>query len=278
MSLFITSLNSGSNGNCYYIGNKQEAVLVDVGISCKEVEMRMNRLGLSMQKIKAIFISHEHTDHIRGVSSLSKKFQLPVYITAGARLHGRLKLQKELMISFCDKLPISIGELTIHAFQKHHDASDPYSFTICSNGISVGVFTDIGTPCKNLIHHFKQCHAAFLEANYDEDMLTNGSYPYFLKQRIRGGKGHLSNTQALDLFNTHRPSYMSHLVLSHLSKNNNCPKLVGDLFNAHAKGVQVVVASRYEESPVYQISPAGFTAILPLVKKVAAPQLSFAFG
>jgi phosphoribosyl 1,2-cyclic phosphodiesterase len=117
------------------------------------------------------------------------------------------------------------------------------------------VFTDIGAPCDHVINHFQQCHAAFLEANYDETMLEQGSYPYHLKRRIRGGQGHLSNKQALDLFIKHRPSFMSHLLLSHLSQDNNCPRLVHELFSQHAYHTQIVVASRYEESAVYCITP-----------------------
>src|SRR6266705_4688947 len=100
MSLFITSLNSGSNGNCYYIGNETEAILIDAGISCREIEKRMMRLGLSIQKVKAVFISHEHTDHISGLEVLTKKYRLPVYITHATHSDGSLKLDKHLIISF----------------------------------------------------------------------------------------------------------------------------------------------------------------------------------
>jgi phosphoribosyl 1,2-cyclic phosphodiesterase len=254
MSLFVSSLNSGSNGNCYYVGNEKEAVLVDVGISCREIERRMKRLDLSMQKIKAVFISHEHTDHIRGLHSLVKKYSLPVYITTPALKFGRLYFQTDVTRNFSPYETVSVGELKITAFPKLHDASDPYSFTISYNDIRVGVFTDIGLPCKNVINHFKQCHAAFLEANYDDEMLDKGNYPFHLKRRIKGGKGHLSNKQALELFKRHRSSFMTHLILSHLSQNNNCPKLVEELFTQHAEGVKMIVASRHEETPVYQIT------------------------
>jgi phosphoribosyl 1,2-cyclic phosphodiesterase len=116
------------------------------------------------------------------------------------------------------------------------------------------VFTDIGAPCDRLIHYFKQCHAVFLESNYDEDMLDKGRYPVYLKNRIRGGSGHLSNRQALDLYINHRPSFMSHLLLSHLSKENNSPELVESLFASTAFDTQVVIASRYRESAVYEIA------------------------
>jgi phosphoribosyl 1,2-cyclic phosphodiesterase len=253
MSLFITSLNSGSNGNCYYVGSKQEAVLIDAGISCRETERRMTRLGLSMDKVKAIFISHEHGDHIRGVSVLSKKYKLPVYITEGTLRNSMLRIEEELIRSFSADITITIGELSVTPFSKFHDAEDPHSFMVEGNGTRIGVLTDIGAPCVHVIRHFKKCHAAFLEANYDDDMLENGRYPFYLKQRIRGGKGHLSNKQALDIFNEHRPEYMSHLLLSHLSKNNNSPELVYDLFKKHAGKTHVIVASRYEETSVFHI-------------------------
>jgi len=257
MSLLITSINSGSNGNCYYVGNRQEAVLVDVGLSCREIEKRMERLGLSMDIVKAIFITHEHSDHIRGMRVLSKKYQLPVYITQATLSNSGIKLQEEFIRPFTAGEPITIGKLLITPFLKEHDAADPYSFMVEEDGIKVGVFTDIGIVCEQLIHHFKQCHAAFLEANYDEDMLENGNYPYYLKNRIRSGKGHLSNKQAVELFNVHRHESLSHLILSHLSKNNNTPEIVHELFTKHAGTTNVVVASRYNESEVYSISKNG---------------------
>jgi phosphoribosyl 1,2-cyclic phosphodiesterase len=277
MSLFVTSLNSGSNGNCYYIGNDSEAILVDAGISCREIEKRMRRLGLSMQKVKAIFVSHEHSDHIKGIPVLAKKYQLPVYITAATLCRCGFMLDKHLPISFVRDEPTLIGDISVTAFSKLHDACDPCSFIVSCNGVKVGVFTDIGAPCKNLVKYFKECHAAFLEANYDEKMLDAGSYPYYLKNRIRGGNGHLSNRQALELFRAHKPAYMSHIFLSHISKNNNCPDLVRELFNANADGVKMIVASRYEETNVYHIDGAVHTP-LRYHKQVTAPQLSFSFA
>lgn len=259
MQLFITSLNSGSNGNCYYIGNEHEAVLVDAGISCRETEKRMKRLGLSMRKVKAIFVSHEHSDHIRGIAVLAEKYQLPVFITPATLLNAGLGFTGLHVVPFQADEVVSIGKLNVTAFTKLHDASDPHSFVVACGEVKVGVFTDIGAPCANLIHHFQQCHAVFLEANYDDEMLDKGNYPFYLKRRIRGGRGHLSNKQALTLFIAYKPSFMSHVLLSHLSKNNNCPKLVAELFDAHAGGTEVIVASRFEETPVYTISRTGRT-------------------
>jgi phosphoribosyl 1,2-cyclic phosphodiesterase len=276
MSLFITSLNSGSNGNCYYVGNEKEAILVDAGISCREIERRLKRLGLSISKVKAVFVSHEHTDHISGLPVLIKKYKLPVYITAATLMYTGLRLDEKLVMSFTAHKPVVIGNLNITAFPKLHDACDPYSFIISCNSIRVGIFTDIGVPCTHLINHFKQCHAAFLETNYDDIMLEKGSYPYFLKNRIRGGKGHLSNKQALDLFTMHKPKFMSHLFLSHLSKNNNSPQLVQQLFNEHANGVKMIVASRYRETAVYYIHNSTSRRTL-YHQQFSSSQLSFSF-
>ncbi|HYE53548.1 MAG TPA: MBL fold metallo-hydrolase [Chitinophagaceae bacterium] len=275
MSLYITSLNSGSNGNCYYVGNNEEAVLVDAGISCRETERRLRRLGLGMDKVKAIFVSHEHSDHIKGIPVLARRYRLPVYITDPAHQYCGFRLEQEQVRSFQPHEPVQVGSLTITAFPKFHDASDPYSFVIACNDVKVGVFTDIGHPCQHVINYFRQCHAAFLEANYDEDMLENGRYPYYLKQRIRGEKGHLSNRQALELFTRHRPSFMSHLLLSHLSKENNDPQLVQNLFTTHANGTEIVVASRFKETAVFHINAKASAVKRPAVT-VSQLQLSFA--
>ena len=262
MSLYITSLNSGSNGNCYYAGTATDAVLIDAGISCRETEKRMKKLGLSMKTVKAIFVSHEHGDHIKGVSTLANKYSLPVYITPDTAKHGP-RLIRHLSKTFNADVPINIGELTITPFSKQHDAIDPHSFIVSHNKITVGVFTDIGIVCEQVIRYFKQCHAAFLETNYDETMLENGKYPLHLKNRIRGGQGHLSNRQALELFMAHRSPFLSHLFLSHLSKENNSPELVAELFTQHAAGINIIVTSRYQSTDVFPISSLKAQDVLP---------------
>jgi len=253
MALYFASLNSGSNGNCYYVGNDTDAVLVDAGISCRETERRMRGLGLSMEKVKAIMISHEHGDHIRGVAVLSKRYQLPVYMTQKTWSSGVTGMLQDGLQSFTAHEPISIGSLSVIPFPKWHDANDPHSFVVEHDGIRIGVFTDIGAPCEHVIRYFSECHAAFLEANYDEDMLEKGRYPVHLKNRIRGKQGHLSNAQALELFNKHRPSFMTHVLLSHLSRDNNNPQLVRELFSLYAGKTLVTVASRDEHSELYCI-------------------------
>ncbi len=273
MSLFISSLNSGSNGNCYYIGNQEEAILIDGGISCKETEKRMKRLGLSLKKVKAIFVSHEHGDHIHGIPALSKKHKLPVYITCNTLKQGNIDIIESLVVPFSAYEPVAIGKLCVTAFPKFHDACDPHSFIVTDNAVRVGVFTDIGKPCNHVIKHFEQCHAAFLESNYDEDMLDNGRYPIFLKNRIRNGSGHLSNRQAAKLFTDHRPSFMSHLFLSHLSRNNNSPKIVNDLFNKIAGETKIIIAPRDKETDLFHIRNMPGTFAKSIKSQIARSQI-----
>lgn len=275
MSLFMASLNTGSNGNCFYIGNEKEAILIDGGISCREIEKRMKRLDLSLKKVKAVFVTHEHHDHIRGIPVLSKKYKIPVFITHLTRKCSEISLSEHLMVPLTAFEAISIGSLSVMAIPKFHDAADPCNIIVTCNDIKVGVFTDIGMVCPHVTSHFVQCHAAFLEANYDEAMLDKGSYPYHLKKRIRGGRGHLSNLQALRLFMEYRSPFLSHLFLSHLSENNNCPELVSDLFNRHAGTTKIIIASRYEETPVFQIRKQ--IAVTPVTHLSTSLQLQLLF-
>jgi phosphoribosyl 1,2-cyclic phosphodiesterase len=253
MSLYLASLNSGSNGNCYYIANEDEAVFIDVGISCREVEKRMKRMGLAISKVKAIFVSHEHGDHIHGVPALSKKHKIPTYITPQTHRESRLALTDELVFSFKAYEPIQIGKLRITAFPKFHDAIDPHSFVVSHEGVNVGVFTDIGVACEHVTKNFAHCHAVFLEANYDEEMLETGVYPLHLKNRIRNGRGHLSNRQAADLFQNHRAPFLSHLFLSHLSRNNNTQQCALHAFAQAAHAVNVSIAPRDKETTIYYL-------------------------
>jgi phosphoribosyl 1,2-cyclic phosphodiesterase len=253
MSLFVASLNSGSNGNCYYIGDMESAVLIDCGLSCRETERRMKRLGLSMKKVKGIFITHEHADHIFGLQTISKRYRIPVYLSSKTRRSFNPRISEDLIHHFEEHQPIQCGEISIVPFPKLHDAADPYSVVVQNESVKVGVFTDIGSVSEHVINYFKQCHAVFLESNYDEEMLRNGTYPWVLKERIRSDAGHLSNEQALKLFRDHRPEFMTHLFLSHLSQHNNSPRLVKNLFETVADGVRIIIAPRYKETPLYHI-------------------------
>jgi phosphoribosyl 1,2-cyclic phosphodiesterase len=147
-----------------------------------------------------------------------------------------------------------VGQLEVTGFTKTHDAADPHSFIIRHRHIQIGVFTDIGRVCDNVKKHFSQCHAVFLESNYDVEMLEQGRYPEHLKKRIRGGEGHLSNEEAWELFQHHRGEQMSHLLLSHLSRNNNTHEKVKEVFSREPSRIHIEIASRYRPSEVYRIT------------------------
>lgn len=255
--LRFASLNSGSNGNCFYIGTAREAVLVDCGISNREVVRRMKRLKLPMSNIKGVFITHEHNDHVVGAATVSKKHNLPIYLSPPTRKLYTFGVAEERIRTFESHVPVQFDQLQVIGVPRTHDAVDAHSFIVKCGSISVGVFTDLGHADETTIRYFKQCHAAFLEANYDEDMLTYGSYPPALKARIRGDAGHLSNLQALQLVNEHRPQHMEHLVLSHLSRNNNRESIVKNLFEPWAKQMTITIATRRKETALFQIGSDG---------------------
>ena len=255
--LSFASIASGSNGNCYYIGNESEAVLVDVGLSCRELLRRVERLGLDMNRIRAIFLSHEHSDHISGLTVLSKKYRIPVFSTPGTWQGGRKATPAAGVQFIASNDIIDVGQLRVQAFPKFHDAAEPVSFVVSQNELRVGVMTDIGHACEEVIRHLPACQALFLESNYCEQMLAAGHYPYHLKQRISGHTGHLSNTQAFELVQAYAGPQLRYLILSHLSANNNRPEVVEELFSPLRERMEVFVASRHQESPIWRLSDDG---------------------
>ena len=227
----VCAIASGSNGNCYYIANNEDAILVDAGISCKQILKRMSEKNLDLNKVKALFISHEHSDHIRGVDVFIKQTQIPIYMSKGTYNNSKLKLDKSLINFISDNSITEIGNLKVTAFSKIHDASEPLSFMIDNEGKLISVLTDIGEVCDNVKFAVQRSNVIFMESNYDKDMLDSGPYPYFLKQRISGGEGHLSNLQASALLMSHASSNLDLVLLSHLSDKNNDPNLALKAFD-----------------------------------------------
>lgn len=251
--LEICSIASGSNGNCYYIGNKKDAVLIDAGISCKQVLMRMESKGLDPLKLKAVFISHEHSDHMRGARVLAKRLHIPVWLTAKTYYATYKNMQPAYPQFFAPGSELQIGEFTIHPFLKNHDAAEPCSFRVEYSGKNIGVFTDIGEPCNNVTSQLGQCDVLFLETNYDEQMLTNGPYPFFLKQRISSINGHLSNNQAFELLEMYGGNNLKCVFLSHLSAENNTPVLALTSFEKLGTKCEIRLTSRHEAGEVFVI-------------------------
>jgi phosphoribosyl 1,2-cyclic phosphodiesterase len=251
--LEICAIASGSNGNCYYIGNEKDAVLIDAGISCKQIVQRMKERKLQPSKIKAVFITHEHSDHLSGARVFGKKMHVPVYITPRTYYSAYKNQRPDLPKFFNPGEKIEVGEFTVHSFLKNHDASEPCSFRVQYREKNIGVFTDIGEPCENVTQHLGMCDGLFLETNYDEKMLWEGSYPWFLKQRVASGVGHLSNKQAFDLLQNHAGENLKCVFLSHISKENNTPEVALQSMNQLKSRFDVRLTSRYEAGLVYTL-------------------------
>lgn len=244
--LEICALASGSNGNCYYIGNDEEALLVDAGLSARQLQLRFQEKGIAEHKIKAILITHEHADHARGARVLSKRLQIPVYITKKTFLALSKANRPAETVWFEPDEAFVVGKFEVHSFAKQHDAVDACSFRVGYAGRNVGVMTDIGEVCDRVKAHFSQCHAVFLESNYDEEMLRNGPYPYYLKERVASSKGHLSNVQAFELASDFAGEQLQTVFLSHLSAENNTPELADSVFNPLRSRFRVELTSRHE--------------------------------
>lgn len=248
------ALASGSNGNCYYVGNKEEAILIDAGISRRQVMKRMKEVGLDINKVKAVFISHEHSDHIRGLRVLGDLHQIDAYLTKTTLGKTRVHHQPGQVKLFTAGDTIQIGNIKVHSFTKKHDAIDPCSFRVELDGKSIGVMTDIGAGCSHVKEHLKLCDAVFLESNYDEQMLETGPYPAYLKSRVKSDHGHLSNHQAVKLVERLNNSPLKTILLSHISADNNKPELALKAFQTVSDRYQIDATSRYAPSKVYTIN------------------------
>lgn len=256
------SIASGSNGNCYYVGNKNNAVLIDAGITRKLFKERAELRKLDYTKIKAIFISHEHGDHIKGVKPLARFLNVPVFITRSTfdkmwnpHRPGNYQL-------FTPGDSIQIEDLTIHCFSAKHDAADPASFRVETNGYSCGVITDLGVACDNTIEHVKECNALILESNYDEKMLWDGPYPWPLKKRVSSDLGHLSNDQAYLLVKKYGNKDLKVLLLGHVSKDNNSFEIIKEQFKTFEKRMTVSIATRFSATQKYTLEKVPVQQVL----------------
>lgn len=225
----ISALASGSSGNCFFISHQNEAILIDAGISAKQAINRLLAIGGNPEKIKAIFITHEHSDHIRGSDVLARKLKIPIFATKATAQKGFLCSDKSL-INLIDKNTIlKIGNLKIESFSKSHSAADPVSFNIYANK-KVSVITDAGHACDNIKKHVSNCNFLFIESNHDEEMLENGPYPIYLKKWIKSDDGHLSNRQAAQCIKKYASAKLEKIILSHLSSTNNTPQIALSTF------------------------------------------------
>lgn len=218
----VCLLASGSKGNCIHVSAGDQALLIDAGLSGREIERRLIQGRLSPHGLQAIVVSHEHTDHIRGVGVLARRYGLPVYISAETEAAASSQLGTlPHTRHFKPGFPFKIAPFTLHPFSVSHDAVDPVGFTISTGGCRVGIATDLGIATGLVKAHLQDCHLLVIEANHDPDMLLNGPYPWPLKQRIKSRRGHLSNEAAEALLREVLNGKLKHIVLGHLSETNN---------------------------------------------------------
>jgi len=228
-------LASGSKGNACYIETDNSRLLIDAGLSCIQIEKRLDWLGLRASDLDAILISHEHVDHIRGAGPLSRRYNLPVYINQKTYNNAKKTLGDVSRIVFIQTgKHIYINNICVETFVKCHDAADPLGFIVCYNGIKIGIATDLGRSTMLLEDRLKGCNALIIEFNHDQDMLYEGPYPLDLKKRINGMSGHLSNHQAGNLLRNVSDEKTRYVVLAHLSEINNDP------YKAHFEAVKVL--------------------------------------
>lgn len=224
------SIASGSSGNCIYIGTDHSSVLIDAGISCKRITDALHDIGRGVQDLTAILVTHEHSDHIAGLGVLLRKAHVPVYATAATirqilRYSPLGNVDEALFHPIDADQPFTVGDLNVEAFHISHDAADPVAYRVEAGGKSAAVATDMGCFNRYTVNHLTGLDVLLLEANHDERMLQAGPYPYPLKRRIMGEKGHLSNLSSAMLLSSVLHDHMKAVYLGHLSKTNNYPDL-----------------------------------------------------
>lgn len=213
------ALASGSKGNSIFLKSDKTSILIDAGISTKQICLRLEEIGESAENIDAIFITHEHSDHLKGVPVFTKRFKCPVFISKFINSDSLSKVENIEYFTCGDT--IRFKDLEISSFQIPHDAIDPMGFIVRNNGSAIGIATDIGKPTYLIKEKIRACSTLFLEFNHDEEMLLTGGYPWHLKQRIRSNQGHLSNKDAIDLLKEINSDYLKNIFISHISEQNN---------------------------------------------------------
>jgi phosphoribosyl 1,2-cyclic phosphodiesterase len=219
-------LGSGSKGNATYVSSGGTGILIDAGMSGIELQKRLSAIGVELAAIDAILVTHEHNDHVQGVGVLSRRAKIPVYANA-ATFSAASKIINKLFSynEFETGQTFHFRNLEIHPFSISHDTDDPVGFRVSDKNVSFGYCTDTGKVSRLMQHRLSSCQALVLESNHDIDMLQNGTYPPYLKQRIRSGQGHLDNMATAAFLQELAHEELQHVVLAHLSEENNHPEI-----------------------------------------------------
>ena len=225
--MILYPICSSSKGNCTYIENEDAAILIDVGISFKRLCKFLSLGGFCVQKIKAIFITHEYTDHVKGLYAATKNLNVPVFSSKLTLKELILKdnIYKDTKLYEINLKTVNVFGLYVSAFKVLHDSVDGVTFKIYDGKKKLIVCTDLGCITKDFVKNFKECDFAFIESNYDVEMLRNGKYPFILKKRIESKFGHLSNLDAAFLIDFLINNGIKRFLLGHLSLNNNLPQI-----------------------------------------------------
>lgn len=264
----LCSIASGSSGNCIYVGSDATHLLVDVGISGKRTECGLNSIGVTARDLDGILITHEHADHISGLGVMARKYGIPIYATGGTisaikESKSVGEIDSSLFVKVKEDVKLVIKDLTINPMKISHDAAQPVAYRIAHGKKKVGICTDLGVYNDYTIECLKGMDALFLEANHDVNMLQVGPYPYYLKQRILGDKGHLSNENSGRLLSRIIHDKLQTIVLGHLSHENNLPQLAYEAVRMeitmgdnpyNANDFRMMVAERSEPSAVINIA------------------------
>lgn len=265
MNLTLCSLASGSSGNCYLIKSNTTAILVDAGISAKKTCERLAACGIEITDIAGILLTHEHSDHTQGIPVLIKKENINLFVNRKTFEASGLSVETSRLRCFVTGEAFSVGDINVQTFHNSHDAADPTGFKFECEGSTIVIVTDTGYVTDEAMAHMKDSNILVLESNHDENVLKMGRYPWFLKQRILGEKGHLSNDAAAEaLLNIIRGAEeikLKTVLLAHLSAENNFPEMalttVNNILEAEcpmeSSKIKVAVLPRMEQSPLYTI-------------------------
>lgn len=256
MGLRYCLLASGSKGNAIFVQSGGESLLVDCGLSAREALRRLELRSLDWRTLKAVFITHEHRDHVAGVGALARKLRLPVLATQAA-YSACPGLGPVHHLVFRAGEPFSLGGLGLHPFSTPHDASDPVGLVIANGAARLGLCTDLGQALKLVVARLSGCQALVLEHNHDPRMLAEGPYPPWLKQRVRSRHGHLSNQQGAELLAAVHGAELRQVALAHLSEVNNTPELAAraarETLERLESPAELVVARQDQPGPVLEI-------------------------